>query len=44
MTLKELHEKEMIRALQHFKTIEEAAKALGISDRKIYLFKKKNKL
>ena len=44
MTLKELHEKEMTRALQHFKTVEQAAKALGISARKLYLFKKKNKL
>jgi len=44
MTLKELHEKEMIRALKLCKTVEDAAKSLGISARKIYLFKKKNKL
>ena len=39
MTIKEMREKQMLKALKHFKTVEEAAKALGISARKLYFFK-----
>jgi len=39
MTIKEMREKQMLKALRHFKTVEEAAKALGISARTLYFFK-----
>lgn len=39
MTIKEMREKQMLKALRHFETVEEAAKALGISERTLYLFK-----
>ncbi len=39
MTIKEMQEKQMLKALRHFKNVEEAAKALGIRARTLYLFK-----
>ncbi len=39
MTIKKMREKQMLKALRHFKTVDEAAKALGISARTLYLFK-----
>lgn len=39
-----MHIKEMKKALDYFDNVEEAAKALGISARKLYAFKKKLKL
>jgi hypothetical protein len=44
MTIKEMKDREMKRALKLCKTVEIAAKKLGISSRLLYLFKKKNKL
>ena len=39
MTIKDMREKQMLKALKHFRTVEDAAKALGISARTLYLFK-----
>ena len=44
MKIKEMKDREMKKALKLCKTVEEAAKKLGISERLLYLFKKKNKL
>ncbi len=44
MTIKQMRDREMKKALKLCKTVEEAAKKLGISARLLYLFKKKNKL
>ncbi len=41
MTIKQMHEEQMKKALSKYRTIEEAAKALGISSRKLYSFKRK---
>ena len=43
MTIKQMQEKQMKKALRKFSTIEEAAKVLGISARKLYFFKRKIK-
>ena len=40
MTIKEMKRLKMIEALQKCKTIKEAAKRLGITERKLYFFKK----
>jgi len=44
MTIKQMRDREMKRALKLCKTVEMAAKKLGISARLLYLFKRKNKL
>tara|TARA_R100001463_G_scaffold19673_5_gene48359 strand:- start:10453 stop:10587 length:135 start_codon:yes stop_codon:yes gene_type:complete len=43
MTIKEMREKHINIALKRFKTIEEAAKALGITSRTLYTYLKNNK-
>jgi DNA-binding CsgD family transcriptional regulator len=41
MTIKEMREKQMLKALSKYRTIQEAAKVLGISERQLYFFKRK---
>ena len=41
MTLKQMRINEMTKALNKYKSVEDAAKVLGISARKLYLFKSK---
>jgi len=43
MTLKQMREKFMDEALKRFDTVEEAAKALGITSRTLYTYIKKKK-
>jgi|TARA_R110000782_G_scaffold76436_8_gene152078 DNA-binding CsgD family transcriptional regulator len=44
MTLKEMREKEMTKAIKKYATISEAAKVLNISEKTLYTHKQKFKL